>query len=201
MKESKENTVDHKSHKKTQVFDLNRYRSQKMSSLKKTKQKKMASTGSLEGGEVVSMESYKKKHEKTLQKGFHKDQKITEQKMETAKEDNKIIILDDYRKRKEKHIWKKDIFGKVAINATQVMGMALFLFMLMNVFSGFQKGKVPSAEDWFQAPANKGVVVRGIASNPGRSPDSTSSCINISENDSSNRIIGIDPKNCKIKTF
>ena len=213
MKKSSETefTQQNKTHKKTDVLDLNQYRSKKAKNVKKSKEKteseKKQQSAPFFESKVIQMDLYKKNHQAPYAEKSSNVIEKKETEEDNSQEKNKqIISLNDYRERKFKRKWKKDIF----INTAQVAGMAfLFLFMLMNVAPGFQEGTSLKTADanWFQTPNNKGIVIksRSLASDgngTNRTPDNVP-CSPIKEKDPIKAMNQIDPKNknCSINKF
>ena len=213
MKKSSETkfTQQNKTHKKTDVLDLNKYRSKKAKNAKNSKEKteseKKQQSAPFSESKVIRMDLYKKR----LQAPYTEESinMIEKKEMEEDNSQEKnmqIISLDDYRERKFKRKWKKDIF----INTAQVAGMTfLFLFMLMNAAPSFQQGASlkTAAANWFQTPNNKGIVIksRSLASDgngANRTPDNAP-CSPIGEKDPIKAMNQIDPKNknCNINKF
>ena len=214
MKKSSETefTQQNKTHKKTDILDLNKYRSKKAANVKNSKEKteseKKQQSAPFFESKVIQMYLYKKNQQApyTEESSNFIEKKETEEKDNSQEKNKQIISLNDYKEKKLKRKWKKDIF----INTAQVAGMTfLFLFMLMNVVPSFQQGASSKIADanWFQTPNNKGIVIksRSLASDKNRTnrmPDNAP-CSPIGEKDPIKAMNQIDPKNknCNIIKF
>ena len=210
--------------KKTDVLDLDKYRTKKLQSQKETTEKNsLLNVQGIESkkpafpeSKLIRMDIHKKRDQNSSLKeedSFEKEIK------ETKEKETQVIVLSDYRKRKR---WKKDIF----VNTAQVAGMSfsfLFLFMLMNSIPGLKGTESQnigrsiaslnpqpnsnhvassSSEDWFfEAPANKSIIITNKKEGNNRTPDSLNNPCTSSSNleDPVQAIKNINPKNCAVK--
>ena len=208
MKEGSGSDFQHKStqkNKKTDILDLDKYRAKKLEAQNNSTEivesdKKQKSAPFFES-KVIRMDLHKKRYQ-TPDKEEINDEEPTKIVLE-AKE-TEIIALDEYRQKKLKRKWKKDIF----LNTAQVAGMTfLFLFMLMNLIPSLKNTdskmavlKTPDSinkslkgsatrglatADWFQAPPNRGILIKrknnrtpdSLSPNNSCSPSSTKGCL------------------------
>jgi len=198
--------------KKTDLIDLDKYRlkkqsihdsTQESSNKKDLDQPEGDKNSSDFESRVIRMEAHKKRYQNpSIEEDnlLEKEQTIVGSK---KKEQTKVIILEDYKKKKK---WKKDFF----VNTAQIAGMSfLFLFMLMNLAPNLRGGDSKTAKlNWFQAPINKGIVIRGLASQEdkrkaNRTPDSSNPCATSAEEDPVKAMNKINPKNkdCLVNKF
>ncbi|MBC6415254.1 MAG: hypothetical protein GDA46_02565 [Bdellovibrionales bacterium] len=120
---------------------------------KKTKKKKVVSND--KHAKIIYMDTYKKSH--TFSNGIFQENQKTKTTSQKNKE-SEIISLSDYRKKKQKRIWKKDLFK----TSVQVSAMVMvFLFLFTNMFPMVkEKQSLAQSTHWFQAPKNKGIVIK-----------------------------------------
>lgn len=197
--------------KKTDLIDLDKYRLKKQSahnsaqeSSNKKGLEKLEENKNAPGFEsqVIRMDTHKKRYQNPSEDSpLEEEQTATDSKKKKKEEEKtKVIVLRPKRK------WKKDFF----INTAQIAGMSfLFLFMLMNLTPSLRDGDSKTAElNWFQAPINKGIVIRGLASQEdkreaNRTPDSSNPCATSAEEDPIKAMNKINPKNkdCLVNKF